>query len=145
MSNTGYLDINGTDLINSYISNLNPTTFTGSNVFNYGSTNTGRIYFNLISIFSASAITYLSTTVPNCIIVAGLDINITLNLPTTGVSNGFMLQLRRNNGTNAKVFTFPLGIYNLSNAFVTTVNISNTQYSVGLIHYNTKWYVHWVK
>ena len=70
-TNTGFLDINGTDLINAYFTNSN-STFTGVNVFNNGTTR-GLISYNQTIIDSASTITYISTNVPNCILANGLN------------------------------------------------------------------------
>lgn len=140
-TNTGFLDINGTDLINAYFTNSN-STFTGVNVFNNGTTR-GLISYNQTIIDSASTITYISTNVPNCILANGLNMNVSLNLPTSGVPNGFILNFRRNNGTGSQTYSFVPNIYDLTNASVSS--FTSGLYSFALIHYNANWYVHFIK
>jgi hypothetical protein len=138
MQNTGFLDISGTDLINLYCTDLSATTFTGLNVFGPN----GIIAYKAPLIEVASTLTYTASNIPNLIFARGSNIAITFNLPTTGVSNGFMLQFRRNNGTGSVTYSFSPNIFNLSNTSVSS--ISTAAYSFGLIKYNTNWYLHYL-
>jgi hypothetical protein len=132
MANTGYLDISGTDLINSYCTDLSATTFTGLNVFN-----NGTIAYTAQIIDITTNLTYTANTIPNLIFARGSNITIGFGtLPTTGVPDGFILQIRRNNETNA-TYTFS-NVYNFSNTL--TVSITPSPLYFGLIKYNAFWY-----
>ena len=141
MANTGYLDRDGIDLINAYCKN-STSTFTGSNIFNYGSTS-GIISYNQAIFTAASTVTYTSSNIPNCILSKGGDAAITFNLPTTGVPNGFMLHFRRNNGGSNPTYSFTPNIRDLSNNSVSSFN--PILYSFTLIHYNTIWYIYFIR
>lgn len=138
-STTGFLNINGTDLSDLYYATSNvtvPSTFSGVNTFN------GTIYHRLINIATSGTYTYTSATVPNFICVGGVNLTITLGLPTTGVPDGFILYVRRNNGTAVVTYTFSPNIRNLSNTSVSSITLSATQFGFSLIKYNTAWYLH---
>jgi len=139
MANTGYLDSDGTDLINAYCKN-SASTFTGLNVFNNGSTS-GLICCNQAMFFGSTSVTYTSTNVPNCIISQGLNSVITFTLPTTGVPNGFILHFRQNNGIGI-TYQFTQNIYSISNALITSLYVRVTFI---LIHYNSNWYVYYAR
>ncbi len=136
-STTGFLNVNGLDLSNLYYSTSNlviPSTFSGSNTFN------GLINHRLTTITTAGTYTYTSSNVPNFIGITGLGLNVTFNLPTTGVPDGFILHVRKNNGASQQTYSFTPNIFNLSNTSVS--NIVTTAYSFSLIKYSSNWYLH---
>lgn len=137
MTSTGFLDINGNDLITLYVGVSDNTfdgslNFTGSNVFN------GTIYHKIT--ISSTTASYDITTVPNFVLAKGNNQPMNFTLPTTGVLDGFILNFRRNSGTGNVTYNFNPAIYNSINTSITT--FSSNCYSFSLIKYGSSWYIH---
>lgn len=142
MTSTGFLDINGTDLVNLYYdSSLVSNAAVVSSALTFTSTNSfsGTIIYNINFITSSSA-TYTSSNVPNFAHTKLINQPITFTLPTTGVPDGYILHFRRNNGAASVTYNFSPNIFNASNSSVST--FATGAFSFSLIKYNTAWYIH---
>lgn len=139
---TGFLDVNGTDLVNLYYdSSLVSNAAVVSSALTFTSTNSfsGTIIYN-INFITGNSATYTSSNVPNFAHTKLNNQTITFTLPTTGVPDGYILYFRRNNGTASVTYNFSPNIFDSSNA--STSSIITSLYSFSLIKYNTAWYIH---
>ncbi len=135
MASTGFLNIDGNDLINLYYGTSDTivtTNFTGSNTFN------GSI-IHKINIIAGSSITYTSANVPNFAQTKLNNQAIAFTLPTTGVPDGFILYFRRNSGIQSVTYTFSPNIINQTNGSVSS--FATALFSFSLIKYNNNWWI----
>ena len=136
MASSGFLNINGNDLINVYYlagDTINTSTFTGVNTF------TGSTVYN-VNVIAGTSVSYTSSTVPNFALAKNLNQSIAFTLPISGVPDGFILYFRRNNGAAAVTYTFSPSIYNQNNGSIST--LVSSIYSFSLIKYNNNWWIH---